>query len=59
MKRKSDYPLEKQTLNLRKGDFARLQELHPQLGAGRVVRELVVAHIDRVALKLGEPETQS
>jgi hypothetical protein len=48
MRRKEDYELEKVTLNLRKGDFARLRELHGRLGAGKVVRELVLGHIKRV-----------
>jgi len=55
--RKSPYPLEKQTLNLREGDWGKLQEMHPRLGAGKVVRELVIAHVDRVALQLGEANT--
>lgn len=54
MKRNAPYPLEKQSINLRKGDMAKLQELHPRLGGGRVIRELVIAHIDRVELKLEE-----
>lgn len=58
MKRKADYPIKKHSLNLRDGDWERLQEMHPRLGAGRVIRELVIAHVDRVALKLGEIETE-
>lgn len=48
MRRKEDYALEKVTLNLRKGDFVRLRDLHGRLGAGKVVRELVIGHIRRV-----------
>lgn len=48
MKRKQDYPLQKVTLNLRAGDFEILQQLHGRLGAGRVIRELVIGHISRV-----------
>ena len=48
MRRKEAYPLEKVTLNLREGDFGRLQVLHGRLGAGKVIRELVIGHIKRV-----------
>jgi hypothetical protein len=48
LRRKEDYPLEKVTLNLRDGDFSRLRHLHGRLGAGKVVRELVIGHIKRV-----------
>jgi hypothetical protein len=48
MRRKEAYPLEKVTLNLREGDFDRLQILHGRLGAGKVIRELVIRHIKRV-----------
>ncbi len=46
--RQEGYPLQKVTLNLRDGDFDRLQNLHGKLGAGKVVRELVIAHLRRV-----------
>ena len=45
MRRKEDYPLEKVTLNLRWGDFGLLQKLYPRLGAGRIIRALVIAHL--------------
>lgn len=48
MRRKEAYPLEKVTLNLRQGDFARLQVIHGRLGAGKVIREMVIGHIKRV-----------
>jgi hypothetical protein len=48
MRRKEDFELEKVTLNLRKGDFERLRGLHGRLGAGKVIRELVMGHIKRV-----------
>lgn len=48
MRRKMEYPLEKVTLNLRDGDFERLQHLHGRLGAGRVIRQLVINHLRRV-----------
>lgn len=46
--------LEKVTLNLRVGDFARLRELHPDLPAGLVVRKLVTDHIEKMEQKLSE-----
>lgn len=48
MRRKETYPLEKVTLNLRQGDFERLRVLHGKLGAGKIVRELVMGHLKRV-----------
>ena len=48
MKRKENYPLQKVTLNLREGDFERLRVLHGRLGAGKVIRELVMGHLARV-----------
>jgi hypothetical protein len=48
MRRKADYPLEKVTLNLRDGDFERLQILHGRIGAGKVIRQLVISHLKRV-----------
>lgn len=60
-KRKSPYEIEKVTLNLRKGDFARLRELHPQIGAGPAIAKLVIGYLRKVedAMKdrgLGEAE---
>jgi hypothetical protein len=54
MRRKEDYPLEKVTLNLRDGDFDRLRELHGRLGAGKVIRGLVMGHIKRVEEKMAQ-----
>ena len=48
MRRKEDYDLQKVTLNLRRGDFDHLRSLHGRLGAGKVIRELVIGHIKRV-----------
>lgn len=63
MRRKEAYPLEKVTLNLRKGDFAKLQVMHGRLGAGKVIRELTIGHIkrveDRVEQRLGSVESPS
>ena len=56
MRRKEDYKLEKVTLNLRDGDFARLRHLHGRLGAGKVIRELVIGHIKRVEEVIAQKE---
>lgn len=45
-------PLHKVTLNLYEGDFEELQNLHPELGGGKVIRELVHAHVIKVRAKL-------
>jgi len=50
-KRKADRPIQKVTLNLYDGDFAKLGELYPELGASRVIRELVSAHVRKVEFK--------
>jgi hypothetical protein len=49
MKRKEDRPISKHTLNLFEGQFEKLQELHPRLGAAKVIRTLVDDHIRSVA----------
>lgn len=40
-KRREDFPLEKVTLNLYKGEFQQLQHLFPRIGSGKVIRTLV------------------
>jgi hypothetical protein len=45
MRKKSDYPLQKVTLNLRRGDFDYLQRLHGREGASKAVRSLVIDYI--------------
>ena len=49
MKRKEDRPITKHTLNLYAGQLDKLQELHPRLGAAKVIRTLVDDHIRSVA----------
>ena len=49
MKRKEDRPISKHTLNLYAGQLDKLQELHPRLGAAKVIRTLVDDHIRSVA----------
>ena len=48
MKRKSDKPLSKHTLNLYVGQMDKLNELHPRLGAALVIRKLIDKHIGDV-----------
>lgn len=56
MKRKEDRPLSKHTLNLYEGQLDKLQELHPRLGAARVIRKMVDEHIRYVSDGLAPPE---
>lgn len=48
MRRKESRPIQKVSLNLYADDMAKLRALHPRLGSGKVIRELVAAHIKRV-----------
>lgn len=54
MRRKADYPLQKVTLNLREGDFGRMQLLHGRTGAGKVIRYLVMGHLKRVDARVAQ-----
>lgn len=54
MKRKEDRPISKHTLNLYAGQLDKLQELHPRLGAAKVIRTLVDDHIRAVAEGLNQ-----
>lgn len=45
MKRKEDLPIERHSLNLFKGDFARLQIMAGRAGAGKIIRYLVTNYI--------------
>lgn len=60
-RRQETDPLQKVTMNLYDGDFARLSELYPSLGAGKIVRELVRAHLTKieVAARIEEPAWQT
>lgn len=57
-KRKSDYPMQKVTLNLYEGDMDRLMTLYPKFGAGRIIRELVRAHLNKIDAQLNQPEVE-
>lgn len=52
MRRKEDRPLQKVTMLLFEGDFTRLQILHPDIGASKVVRKLIRQHLSTVDKKL-------
>jgi len=54
VKRKEDRPISKHTLNLYAGQLDKLQELHPRLGAAKVIRTLVDDHIRSVAEGLNQ-----
>jgi len=45
---KSDGPLEKVTLKLYPGDFARLRDFFPEIGASIVVRKLVRNYVQKL-----------
>jgi len=42
-------PMTKHTLHLYEGDYERLRELYPELGAAIVIRRLIRKHIKEVA----------
>lgn len=56
MPRKKDLDLQKVTLFLFEGDFAKLRELHPRNGASLIVRKLVRNHIRAVQQRLDMTE---
>jgi len=53
--RKETYPLQKVTLNLREGDWEWLRQMHGNLGAGKVIRELVMGHRARTENRVTTP----
>ena len=50
MPKPSLVPLEKVTLNLFDGDFARLGELYPSIGPSLALRKILRAHIAKIEL---------
>lgn len=42
---------EKKTMNLRRGDFAYLQDNFPKLGAGPLIRKMVSNYVDGLRKK--------
>jgi hypothetical protein len=62
MRRKSDIPLRKYTLNLFEGEPERLQQLYRKQGYGAIIRNLVHHHLrkveERAALKTQDLEIE-
>ena len=56
MPRLSDEPLHKHTLLLFEGDYNRLQEIYPEVGAAVIIRQLVRGHIKKFE-KSTDPST--
>tara|TARA_R110000868_G_scaffold134284_4_gene346201 strand:+ start:634 stop:840 length:207 start_codon:yes stop_codon:yes gene_type:complete len=56
-RRKETLPIQKCTLNLYAGEFAKLQELYPRAGAAKVVRELVHAHLRNIEEQVAQQTT--
>jgi hypothetical protein len=48
MVKKVEEELSKHTLNLFSGDYNRLQELYPDIGAGPIIRRLVRDYLSKV-----------
>jgi len=46
--KKAEVDLQKHTLNLQRGDYARLQELYPDIGAATIIRRVVHAFIGQI-----------
>lgn len=51
-RRKEDRPMTKHTLLLFDGDFAYLQRTYPEVGASKLIRTLVRAHVEGLEAKL-------
>lgn len=41
-------PLHKVTMNLFPGDYARVQALYPEVGAGPIIRQVLRAWLDKI-----------
>ena len=48
MAKRSNQPLHKHTLNLYDGDFQRLGDLYPAVGAAIIIREIVHTFLNKV-----------
>ena len=46
--RKSKEELQKHTLQLFAGDYAKLQELHPTVGAAHIIRTIIRSYLQKV-----------
>ena len=47
--RKSKDALQKHTLQLFEGDYAKLQDLHPEVGAAAVIRQIIRQYILKIS----------
>ena len=52
MRRREEIPMQKVTLSLYRGDFDRLRDYFPKLGASKVVRLLVRKYIGEVEKRI-------
>lgn len=54
MARASSIPLQKKTLNLRKGDFEYLDEMF-EIPASVIIRSIILNYVDKLKLDVKEP----
>tara|TARA_R110000868_G_scaffold274194_1_gene533415 strand:+ start:1038 stop:1226 length:189 start_codon:yes stop_codon:yes gene_type:complete len=47
MSKDKDLDMQKHTLNLRRGDYALMHDLFPDLGGGPAIRQLIASFIDK------------
>lgn len=47
MVRRLPFPIQKVTLNLREGDWDWLIMMHGRKGASKVIRDIVIGHVER------------
>ncbi len=57
MRRKETEELEKRVVNFYKGDFGKLQDLHPRIGASKAIRLLAREHIRRAEAQAAQNAT--
>jgi len=58
MRRKSDIPLTKHTLNLFEGDWNKLRAMYGRAGASRIIREVTRAFINKVEARVTVPSIE-
>jgi hypothetical protein len=57
MAKKLDYQLQRVCVNLRDGDWDELKKFHPRVGAGQIIREVIIKHVDRFHAKAAQRRT--
>ena len=57
--KKAAYELQKVTLNLRKGDWEWLRQMHGEYGAGKTIRALVIGHRERAEGKAAQRQVST